>query len=207
MHAEIPPRWSMASAADKLVFGIYFSGVAICFALSATYHTVMNHSQKMDAFGAQLDFQGVILLMWGATVPLVYYGFACEARLRVGYWSMPRFRDPYLRPVRAATFGSLAIFTMVPVLHGIGLYGWEIQKQRMGIVWVVVTLGLNVTGATAYAVKFPERWCRRHFDLVGASHQVFHVLVVLAALVYMKGLLQAFDYVHGGEHSCGSAAR
>jgi Haemolysin-III related len=65
----------------------------------------------------------------------------------------PRFRDPYLRPVRAATFGSLAIFTMVPVVHGVQRYGWDIQSQRMGIVWVIITLGLNITGAMAYAFK------------------------------------------------------
>jgi adiponectin receptor len=65
----------------------------------------------------------------------------------------PRFRDPYLRPVRAATFGSLAIFTMVPVLHGIHKYGWNIQSQRMGIVWTLITLVLNITGAMAYAFK------------------------------------------------------
>jgi hypothetical protein len=65
----------------------------------------------------------------------------------------PRFRDPYLRPVRAATFGSLAVFTMVPVVHGIYKYGWRIQSQRMGVVWVAITLILNVSGATAYAFK------------------------------------------------------
>jgi adiponectin receptor len=65
----------------------------------------------------------------------------------------PRFRNPYLRPVRAATFGSLAIFIMVPVLHGLHKYGWNIQRQRMGVVWVLVTLVLNVSGAMAYAFK------------------------------------------------------
>ena len=49
------------------------------------YHTVMSHSQRLDALGAQLDFQGVILLMWGATVPLVYYGFSCDAALQLRY--------------------------------------------------------------------------------------------------------------------------
>ena len=69
----------------------------------------------------------------------------------------PRFRDPYLRPVRAATFGSLAIFTMVPVLHGISKYSWQVQSQRMGVVWVLVTLALNISGATAYAFKVCDR--------------------------------------------------
>lgn len=53
-------------------------------------------------------------------------------------------------------------------------------------------------------MKVPERWYRRKFDLVGASHQVFHILVVVAALTYTKGILQAFDYVHGNDHTCQS---
>jgi adiponectin receptor len=42
----------------------------------------------MDMFGAQLDFQGVILLMWGATIPLIYYGFYCDIILKYCYWTL-----------------------------------------------------------------------------------------------------------------------
>jgi hypothetical protein len=38
----------------------------------------------------QLDFQGVILLMWSATVPLIYYGFYCDKTLQELYWSLVR---------------------------------------------------------------------------------------------------------------------
>ncbi|KAF7906232.1 hypothetical protein EAF00_000511 [Botryotinia globosa] len=215
--AEIPPRYAVATKEDIVVCGIYFSGVAICFCLSALYHTVMNHSHQMDTFGAQLDFQGVILLMWGATIPLVYYGFYCDtANHRYSYWALlsllavacsvstfqPHFRDPFLRPVRAATFGSLAVVTMVPVVHGATVSGWQVQNQRMGITWVLITLMLNVLGATAYAIKFPERWFNKTFDLFGASHQLFHMMVVLAALVYSKAILQAFDFAHAYDHTC-----
>ncbi|KAB8302619.1 hypothetical protein EYC80_005989 [Monilinia laxa] len=142
--AEIPPRYAVTTKEDIVVCGIYFVGVTTCFCLSALYHTIMNHSQQMDRFGAQLDFQGVIFLMWGATVPLVYYGFYCDSATHsYFYWALlslsaiacsistfqPRFRDPYLRPVRAATFGSLAVFTMVPVIHGAIVYGWRTQNQ------------------------------------------------------------------------------
>jgi adiponectin receptor len=48
----------------------------------------------------------------------------------------------------------------------------------------------------------PERWYRRRFDILGASHQIFHLLVVLAALTYTKAILQAFDFVHGNDHTC-----
>ena len=42
---------------------------------------------------------------------------------------------------------------MVPVLHGVYKNGWYTQNQQMGITWVLITLALNVLGATAYALK------------------------------------------------------
>jgi len=132
----------------------------------------------------------------------------------------PHFRQPFLRPVRAATFGSLALCTLMPIIHGVYVYGWQLQNQRMGISWVLLTLFLNILGAAAYAFKvrkkhvlltiqlsltsmqFPERWFSEIFDIFGASHQIFHVMVVFAALTYTKGILQAFDFVHSHENLC-----
>jgi predicted membrane channel-forming protein YqfA (hemolysin III family) len=65
----------------------------------------------------------------------------------------PRFSDPFLRPLRAATFGSLALSSVIPMIHGIIKYGWALQSQRMGLRWVLITLGLNTLGAAAYAIK------------------------------------------------------
>lgn len=127
----------------------------------------MSHSSRMFHIGIQLDFEGVLLLMWGATVPLIYYGFYCDPKLQKVYWSLlsvfalacsiftfqPRFRDPHLRPLRAATFGSFAFSSIIPVVHAAAKYGWAVQSQRMGLYWVIGTLCFNTAGATAYAVK------------------------------------------------------
>lgn len=81
----------------------------------------------------------------------------------------PRFSDPFLRSLRAATFGSFAFSSIIPVIHGIAKYGWALQSQRMGLRWVFVTLGLNTIGAAAYAIKrccynlfFPASTSFRH---------------------------------------------
>ena len=42
----------------------------------------------------------------------------------------------------------------------------------------------------------PERWHPGRFDIWGSSHQIFHVLVVLAAATHLVGLLKAFDHEH-----------
>ncbi|KAE9367450.1 hemolysin-III channel protein-like protein Izh2 [Stipitochalara longipes BDJ] len=215
-RTEIPPRYKVATSTDIGACSIYFIGVAICFLLSATFHKIMNHSPKMDKLGMQLDFQGVILLMWGATVPLIYYGFYCDKTLQWVYWSLlsafailcsiftfqPRFSDPFLRPLRAATFGSLAFLSIIPMIHGIIKYGWALQSQRMDLKWVLVTLGLNTLGAAAYAIKFPERWFKKTFDIFGASHQWLHIMVILAGLAHTVGVLHVFDLLHAHPTEC-----
>ncbi|KAK6614342.1 hemolysin III family channel protein [Botrytis cinerea] len=197
--AEIPPRYAVATKEDIVV-------------------SYRNEPQPTNGhIWSSAGFPGSYSSDVGATIPLVYYGFYCDTAIhRYSYWALlsllavacsvstfqPHFRDPFLRPVRAATFGSLAVVTMVPVVHGATIYGWRVQNQRMGITWVLITLMLNVLGATAYAIKFPERWFNKSFDLFGASHQLFHMMVVLAALVYSKAILQAFDFAHAYDHTC-----
>lgn len=105
--------------------------------------------------------------MWGANIPLIYYAFLCSPHLQTTYWLLtttfallcsvvtfqPRFSDPHLRPLRAATFGSLAMTTFIPVVHGLVKYGWAVQAERIALRWIVATLVLNTVGAGAYAAK------------------------------------------------------
>jgi adiponectin receptor len=41
-------------------------------------------------------------------------------------------------------------------------------------------------GAAFYASRFPERWKPGAFDLALHSHQLFHVAVVVAAVIHYK---------------------
>ena len=40
----------------------------------------------------------------------------------------------------------------------------------------------------------PETLKPGRFDFFGCSHQIFHVLVVLATIVHLLGIVLAFDY-------------
>lgn len=142
----------------------------------------MCHSERVYDIGIQLDFQGVLLLMWGATLPMIYYGFICDPHLRNFYWALlsslalacsvftlqPRFRLPHLRPLRALTFSSFAASNILPVVHALTKYGWATQARRMGLKWVLVTLFFNALGAAAYAFKvcFPRLCLSDHYETV-----------------------------------------
>lgn len=45
-------------------------------------------------------------------------------------------------------------------------------------------------GVVVYAARVPERWLPGGFDLVGHSHQLFHLLVIAGAYThYLGGLV------------------
>jgi len=164
----------------------------------------------MAGFGNQLDYLGVVILMWGSTIPSVYYGFYCDPSLQKLYWLVvtllaiacaittlqSTFRHASVRVYRALMFSSLGLSAVVFIAHGLLIYGWEAQRRRMSLNWMALMAALNLIGAATYAGRVPERWYPRKHDIYGSSHQILHILVIFAGLVHMFGLLSAFDYLH-----------
>ena len=70
------------------------------------------------------------------------------------------------------------------------------MRSQIGLDWVLLQGFLYILGATIYAVRVPERLRPGQFDVLGSSHQIFHVLVLMAVLAHLKGLLKAFDFRH-----------
>lgn len=80
----------------------------------------------------------------------------------------------------------------------------------MSLDWMLLMASLNFIGAGLYVARVrsptldayrpyncqvPEKWYPQTFDYFGASHQILHVMVILARLAHMAGLFRAFDYV------------
>jgi len=172
--------------------------------MSATYHTIKNHSPVIATIGNKLDYQGIIILIMGSFIPSVHYAFYCHRRLAYAYWSMisllgagcatvsvmPAFRTPAWRPFRAGLFVGMGLSSVLPVLHGVLIYGGRGMDERMGMRWVIMEGLLYIAGAGIYAARVPERFAPGRFDLLGASHQVFHCLVVAAAGSHLVGLVK-----------------
>ncbi|KAE8450599.1 hypothetical protein EG329_005943 [Mollisiaceae sp. DMI_Dod_QoI] len=154
--------------------------------------------------------------MGSLCLPTIYYGFICNPQLRYFYWIFisaiacacitgtldQRFSAPSYRPYRAALYASLGLAGFVFIAHGILIHGIAIQKQRMSLDWMVWMGTFNIIGAIVYAARVPERWYPYRFDFVGASHQIFHVMVVGAGLVHFMGLVEAFKLVREKEDFC-----
>lgn len=86
LFRELAARYDTASREDLLVFGCFFFGAAVCLSLSAWFHTMSNHSQKVHKFSNKLDYLGIVFLIWGSFIPSIYYGFREHPTLIKRYW-------------------------------------------------------------------------------------------------------------------------
>lgn len=210
LHSVIAPRYESASESDVLVFTCFFLGAFCCLGMSATYHTLCNHSPEVAKWGNKLDYTGIVFLIVGSYVPTMYYGFFCYPNLLTFYLSMicllglgciavswfEHFRTPAWRPYRATMFVGLGASGVVPIIHALTFNSFSQLDERMGLRWVMLQGALYIFGAFLYAVRWPECRYPGRFDIWGSSHQLFHVLVVLAGATHLYGIAKAFDYHH-----------
>ncbi|OTA92190.1 hypothetical protein M434DRAFT_22031 [Hypoxylon sp. CO27-5] len=196
------------SSGDAGVVAALLLSAVACLGLSSAYHTLMCHSRQVEAFWLRLDFVGIILLILGSFVSGIYVGFWCETLERKIYWSMigslsaisivivlaPTFQGPRWRTLRLLTFVCTGLSGLAPIIHGIVMFGFEQMMRQSGLPYYLAEGGLFLLGAIVYATRFPESISPGTFDIYGSSHQIFHILVVMATVVHLAGVLDALDY-------------
>lgn len=105
--------------------------------------------------------------MWSSTIPYVYYGFYCTSPLQKTYYMLvsvlaagcvyatlhPTFHRPTHRPYRAIMYAGLGLSFVVPIVHGVAIFGWETQRRRMSLDWLAVMLLFNGAGGLVYAMR------------------------------------------------------
>ncbi|XP_015698312.2 heptahelical transmembrane protein 4-like isoform X2 [Oryza brachyantha] len=185
----------------------YLGGAMACLLASTACHLLLCHSERANYVTLRLDYAGIAALIVASFLPIVHYSFLCDAWLRRLYTGsiaafgaaavsaslVPAFQSPELRPLRAALFSGMAASGVVPVAHKLALYGGAVREAASSARCEAAMGALYGLGVAVYAARVPERWFPGRFDLVGHSHQLFHLLVVagayahyLAALEYLK---------------------
>lgn len=81
-------KYPKADYGDYLVVTFLFVTMLISLGTSATYHTLICHSQKIEAFWLKLDFVGIIVLTIGIFISAIVVGFKCHIAVQRIYCSM-----------------------------------------------------------------------------------------------------------------------
>lgn len=195
---------------DKLFMTFFMVGALVCLFLSGSYHMMSCHSKPVADVFHRLDYAGIVILTVGSFYPAVYYGFYCEP-LYARFWLAlltlagasasyavlsPTYSTPAYRRTRAYLFIALGLGGALPILHLFILEGYE-RPYELGVKWLFASAALYIGGAILYSERFPERVWPGRFDIFFASHQIFHVCVVLAALCHYMAMMQSIAFWHG----------
>ena len=209
LHLPSPPFPHSTVPLSSAPLIPFYIGAVSCLTLSGLYHSTSNVSPSFAQWGNQADYIGILSLIIGSFIPSMYYGFHCHPNLQKLYWTMilsigfacgvvtvnPHFRTPAWRAWRAAMFVAMGLSAVAPVIHGLRLYGLDEMDDRIGLRYVVGMGATYILGAIIYAMRIPEKWAPKKFDIFGSSHQIFHVCVLTAAFLHLIGLLKAAEYL------------
>ncbi|CAG9985873.1 unnamed protein product [Clonostachys byssicola] len=210
LHLYFHSRFPDAHLADRLAVHIYLTTSIFCFGVSSIYHTVTCHSKDFAGLWNRWDYAGIIIQTTGSFVSGVYMTFYCEPALRKLYWTMtgvlgfcsttivvnPRFQGNRWRPLRIATFVAMGLSGLLPVIHATYIYPFSQLNQQAGVGYYLVEGLTLILGTVFYATHFPESWVPEKFDIWGASHQIFHLLVVLSAVIHTWSLLSVYGWIY-----------
>ncbi|KAG7111251.1 Adiponectin receptor protein like [Verticillium longisporum] len=206
--AYFDTRFPDASWPDRAVFHVFLTGSVVCFGVSAAYHAMLCHSQAMHDLWLRMDYLAIVVQILGSFLSGIYMGFYCETRLRGVYWTMigilslltcivvlhPRLQSKEHRILRLGTFVATGLSGFAPIIHAATMFPYAQLDKQAGIRYYYLEGVFLLVGAYAYAIHFPEKWHPVKFDIWGASHQIFHCAVVLAAVAHFDGLWSAYTY-------------
>lgn len=200
---DFPRGWE-----EYLVFGAFFIGAITCLMFSWLFHTCSCHSKKTSKLFSKLDYTGIACMIMGSYVPCIYYSFYCQFTEKVVYitsalvlgvaciivalWD--KFATPAFRAVRAALFLALGCSAIIPIFHMLAVRGFAVGVEQGQVGWMVLMGVCYIVGALLYAMRIPERYFPGKCNLVFQSHQIFHVLVVVAAFVHLHGCCEMALY-------------
>lgn len=187
------PRWPVY---------VYFAGACVCLLTSCVCHLLGCCARHIAQVVWRFDYVGIAVLIVASFYPAVYYAFLCEPFWRNFYLatttlagagvvavSLPdKFQATEYRSLRACVFSALGLWGVVPVAHQLARY-WHVWAIRHAFKLDLAMGALYLCGAAVYASRIPERWYPGRLDLLGHSHQLWHVAVVAAALVHYRAIL------------------
>lgn len=209
--SPFPKDWQ-----ERLVFGAFFACGIICLGFSWIFHTVHCHSNMVSKIFRRLDYAGIVLFIMGSFIPPLYYAFYCSRVLKTVYMTLTctlgatciivslwsKFNKPKYRILRAGLLVAFGWSGIIPAVHLISVYEATLVMRQVAVEWIVLMCVLYTASAVTYATRIPERFFPGKFDIWFQSHQIFHVLVVIAAFVHLYGICQMAYYRFEQGSSC-----
>ncbi|XP_078127608.1 progestin and adipoQ receptor family member 3-like isoform X2 [Sander vitreus] len=183
-----------ASGANREDYVIYTIGLfcfQVCMLCSVGYHLFACHrSEKTCRRWLSLDYAGISVGILGCYVPGIFYAFYCNA-------VHPRYLSNDWQQIRTAIFCCVAGISVIPACHWVWLNGgFTTAVVQLFLPRVLVMYLIAGSAFLFYVTKIPERYFPGQLNYLGASHQVWHILVVVMFYWWHQTALNIMHFRH-----------
>lgn len=189
---------------------VFLGGAMGCLIASTLSHLFACHSLRYNLFFWRLDYAGISLMIVCSFFCPIYYIFCDQPHWCIFYLTTitifgilaiitllsPALFSGRFRSFRATLFLAMGFSGLIPATHALFLH-YGHPQVLLALSYEIIMGILYATGAVFYMTRFPERCKPGAFDLVGHSHQIFHVFVVAAALAHCVASLVIMDWRRG----------
>lgn len=178
-----------------------------CLVSSFVYHLCKCASHGVCQCTYKLDLSGIVVLIGASYFCGIALGFRCTPTVRllwlvyaaviVAALSAPLL-FPGMMEDHTCHFIACVALGLVPAAHY--MYISDTDEMLLVLPYLLAMFGCYGIGAWFFVQKLPERIWPGRFDLIGHSHQVWHVFVVLAAMSWAQAGLRLLE--HFGNKEC-----
>jgi len=163
-----------------------------CMILSVIYHTFTAHSEQVYNTCLYYDLAGIAVSLIATYISGIYYAFFCDSFWRnfylvtvilivifaIIFWN--KLNETRYERERLIFFTLWAVYGTVPTIHWIFLNGgFQNEIVRLFLPRICLMYLFSGIAFFFYLTKFPERLIPGKFDILGSSHQLWHVLIFM----------------------------
>jgi adiponectin receptor len=164
---------------------VHMISACICLGFSAFFHLFYVYSDTMSTWTAKLDYAGIIILIFGSTMPPINYYLSCEGTAHWRYFFIsimavtslitfcvtlhPLFELKENRKYRGFLFvllGLCAGSLMVKLCYA---HDPTMIMEVKPLPWAIGGI-IYMFGAAIYVTRVPERCKPGCFNIFGSSH-------------------------------------
>ncbi|XP_064485732.1 progestin and adipoQ receptor family member 3-like [Ornithodoros turicata] len=184
-------QYNIADITDRLLIVSVLCVYMTTMLLSVTYHIFNCLSRSVYDVLLWYDFVGVGASIGVTVASGLFEAFYGHPYLRVFYLSIEGIifigAIPKLATDPSRHLFAMVVFTLIPTMH------WFCLSTASGRVLFPRTVGVFVFLGVSYVIfekNIPERFWPGTVDSLGASHQIWHVMVVVLTTWWHEILLE-----------------
>jgi len=199
-----PPR-EIHSYLELAPLMVQLMSYMICMLSSSLFHTFSCHSEAAHKSWRFTDHFSILFALFGTYISIICSIFSCFPNWKLVHLSTVIALFTWVVFFKCLAPGKdcripldlfiyVILYSAIPFAHWIwlqegGLGSWIVQAKMKQAILPFVNGGI---GLIFYLTRFPEKMFKGSVDLVGASHQVWHVLIFLGMACWYVETTKSF---------------